>query len=148
MEIQRISPDEAKELLDADPQAVYIDVRTVPEFDAGHVPGAKNIPVLRRDAYGRMQPTPRFAEIVEANFGKNVRCVTGCQKGGRSMMAAEILINAGFTQVVDMRGGWGGETDRTGRLVYPGWAARGLPTAVESEPQDRFEVLAEASESD
>ena len=98
MEIKRISPDEAKELLDNDADAVYLDVRTVPEFDAGHVPGAKNIPVLDRDAYGRMAPVPRFAEIVEANFGRDVRCVTGCQKGARSMMAAGDPRRGGFHQ--------------------------------------------------
>ena len=146
MEIKRISPDEAKEQLDTDSDAVYLDVRTVPEFDAGHVPGAKNIPVLDRDPYGRMAPVPRFAEIVEANFGKDVKCITGCQKGARSMMAAEILVAAGFTNVVDMRGGWGGEVDMTGRMVYPGWVARGLPATAESEPQDRFETLATADE--
>lgn len=144
MEIRRISPLEAKDLLDADSDAVYLDVRTVPEFDAGHVPGAKNIPVLDRDPYGRMAPVPRFAEIVEANFGKDVRCVTGCQKGARSMMAANALVAAGFTNVVDMQGGWGGEMDMTGRVVDPGWVARGLPATVESEPQDRFETLAGA----
>ena len=146
MEIKRISPDEAKEQLDTDSDAVYLDVRTVPEFDAGHVPGAKNIPVLDRDPYGRMAPVPRFAEIVEANFGKDVKCITGCQNGARSMMAAEILVAAGFTNVVDMRGGWGGEVDMTGRMVYPGWVARGLPATAESEPQDRFETLATADE--
>ena len=147
MAIKRISPDEAKELLDNAPDTIYLDVRTVPEFDAGHVPGAKNIPVLDRDPYGQMQPTPRFPEIVEANFGKDVKCITGCQKGARSMMAAEALVASGFTNVVDMRGGFGGEMDMMGRMVYPGWAARGLPTTAESEPQERFETLAEADDA-
>lgn len=147
MEIKRISPEEAKELLDTNPEAIYLDVRTVPEFDAGHVPGAKNVPVLERNILGQMQSTPRFTEIVEANFGKDVQCVTGCQKGARSMMAAEILTAAGFTNVTDMRGGWGGEPDMTGHIVYPGWIGRGLPVTTESEPQDRFETLAKADES-
>ena len=147
MEIKRISPEEAKELLDTNPEAVYLDVRTVPEFEAGHVPGAKNVPVLERNIQGQMQPTPRFAEIVEANFGKDVKCVTGCQKGARSMMAAEILTAAGFTNVTDMRGGWGGEMDMTGRMVYPGWIGRGLPVTTESEPHDRFETLTKTDKS-
>ncbi len=142
MEIKRITPEQAKELLDSPQDFVYLDVRTVPEFDAGHVPGAKNVPVMEPDPYGRMGLNPRFVEIVEANFGKNVRCITGCQKGGRSLKAAELLLAAGFSSVVDMRGGFGGETDSMGRLTFPGWAPRGLPVAGDSPPEDRYENLA------
>ncbi len=141
MEIKRITPEQAKELLDSNSGYIYLDVRTVGEFEAGHVPGAKNVPVVEPDAFGRMQLNPRFVEIVEVNFGKDVKCVTGCQKGGRSLKAAELLLAAGFTNVVDMRGGFGGETDEMGRLTFPGWAPRGLPTTWESVPKDRYESL-------
>ncbi len=141
MEIKRVSPEEAKELLDSEEGYVYIDVRTAAEFEAGHVPGGKNIPVLDRDPYGRMAPNHRFVEIVEKNFGKGVKCVLGCQKGGRSMQAAAQLVNAGFTDVLDMRGGYGGETDAMGQMSYPGWAPRGLPTTTESAPEDGYEHL-------
>ena len=142
MEIKRISPEQAKELLESNQGYVYLDVRTAPEFSAGHVPGAKNIPVLEPDASGRMQLNPRFVEIVEANFGKDVKCITGCQKGMRSMKAAELLLGAGFANVIDMRGGFGGETDPFGQLSYPGWSLRGLPVANESAPEDRYGSLA------
>ena len=109
MAINRITPEKAKELLDSETGYVYLDVRTVQEFDAGHVPGAKNIPVLEPDPGGRMQFNPRFVELVEANFGKDAKVITGCQMGGRSLKAAELLLAAGFSNVVDMRGGFGGE---------------------------------------
>ena len=140
MEIKRITPEEAKQLLDSSGH-IYLDVRTVPEFEAGHVPGAKNIPVAEPDATGRMQLNPRFVEIVEANFDKDIRCITGCMKGGRSLKAAELLLAAGFTNVVDMRGGFGGETDQMGQVTFPGWSLRGLPTTRESAPEDRYENL-------
>ena len=143
MVIKRISPEETKQMLDSDERYIYLDVRTVPEFDAGHVPGAKNVPVMDRDPYGRMQLNPAFVKVVEAKFGKDAKCITGCQKGGRSMKAAELLLSNGFTTVVDMRGGFGGETDPIGQLTYPGWAPRGLPTTTESDPQDRYENLSE-----
>jgi len=142
MEIKRITPEEAKQLLDSLTGYIYLDVRTVPEFDAGHVPGAKNVPVVEPDAAGRMQLNPRFLQIVEKNFGKKVKLITGCQKGGRSLTAAELLLQAGFTHVVDMRGGFGGETDDMGRITFPGWAPRGLPTSRDSAPEDRYETLA------
>jgi rhodanese-related sulfurtransferase len=141
MEINRITPEKAKELLDSETGYVYLDVRTVQEFDAGHVPGAKNIPVLEPDPGGRMQLNPRFVELVEGNFGKDAKVITGCQQGGRSLKAAELLLAAGFSNVVDMRGGFGGETDMSGRLTFPGWVPRGLPTSRESAPDDRYESL-------
>jgi len=141
MEIKRISPEEAKNLLDSGGYA-YIDVRTPGEFEAGHVPGAKNVPVLEPDASGRMQPNPRFVEVVGANFPRDSKLIVGCQKGGRSLRAAQLLLEAGFNGVVDMRGGYGGETDALGRLTFPGWEPRGLPTATESGPEDRYEHLA------
>jgi rhodanese-related sulfurtransferase len=141
MPVKRITPEEAKELLESNDGYIYLDVRTVAEFDAGHVPGAKNVPVLEPDAFGRMQLNPRFVEIVERSFGKDVKCITGCQKGMRSLRAAEMLEAAGFTSVVDMRGGFGGETDPTGRVTFPGWSLRGLPVSAESEPEDRYENL-------
>src|SRR5712692_3190159 len=142
MEIKRIAPEQAKELLDSNQGYIYLDVRTVPEFEAGHVPGAKNVPVVEPEASGRMQLNPRFVEIVEANFGKNVKCITGCQKGGRSLKAADFLLSAGFLDVLDMRGGFGGETDGMGRVTFPGWSLCGLPTTSESTPEDRYENLA------
>ncbi len=69
MEIKRITPEEAKQLLDTNSDTIYLDGRTVPEFDAGHVVGAKNIPVVEPNLSGRMMMNPRFVEIVEANFG-------------------------------------------------------------------------------
>lgn len=142
MEVKRITPEQAKQLLESTQDYIYLDVRTVGEFDAGHVPGAKNIPAFEPDAFGRMQFNPRFIEMVEANFGTEVKCIVGCQKGGRSLKAAELLLAAGFKNVVDMRGGFGGETDQTGRITYPGWAPRGYPATRESTPQERYETLA------
>src|SRR5260370_14027984 len=121
MEIKRITPEQAKELLDSNQGYIYLDVRTVPEFEAGHVPGAKNVPVVEPDASGRMQLNPRYVEIVEANFGKEVKCITGCQKGGRSIKAAELLLVAGFPHVLDIPAGFGAETDEMGRVAFPRW---------------------------
>ena len=142
MEVKRITPEEAKDLLDSNTGYIYVDVRTIQEFEAGHVVGAKNISVVQPDPYGRMQVNPQFADIVEANFVKDAKLITGCQKGGRSMKAAQLLLMAGFSHVLDMRGGYGGETDETGRVTFPGWAPRGLPTTTESAPEDRYENLA------
>ena len=45
MAIKRISPEEARALVE-DQGYSYLDVRSVPEFEAGHPVGAYNIPLL------------------------------------------------------------------------------------------------------
>ncbi len=140
MQIKRVTPNQAHELLEAGAY-LYVDVRTPAEFDAGHVPGAKNVPVLDADTYGRMVPNPKFSAIMEANFGRSARIIVGCQMGGRSLRAADLLLASGFRDVLDMRGGFGGERDLIGRVSFPGWEGRGLPVTTESAPEDRYEAL-------
>lgn len=143
MNIRRLSPEEAKALLDSGQGYVYLDVRTVEEFDAGHVPGAKNIPFLIPGPLG-MSVNPYFVEVVGKNFAKDAKIICGCQKGHRSLRAAQALAAAGFTNVADMRGGFGGETDHCGCLIAPGWATSGLPVAKDSHPADRYSFLQQA----
>ena len=141
MGVKRVTPEEAKELLESGSGWVYVDVRTVAEFEGGHVPGAKNVPVFVPDAYGRMCPNADFVLVVRNNFGLGAKIITGCQMGGRSLRAAELLTSSGFGSVIDMRGGIGGEMDALGRVTFPGWASRGLPSTVESQPEDRYASL-------
>jgi rhodanese-related sulfurtransferase len=140
MDVQRISPEETKALLDSGDGYVYLDVRTVHEFEAGHVPGAKNIPFLEAGPAG-MAVNPHFVDVVGKHFPKEAKLICGCQKGGRSYKAAQVLLAAGFTGVVDMRGGFGGETDQCGCVVNPGWATTGLPVSQDSAPADRYSSL-------
>jgi rhodanese-related sulfurtransferase len=139
-DVKRISPEEAKSLLDSR-EYTYIDVRTVEEFNDGHVPGAKNIPFLQRDPMRGMAVNSQFTTVTERNFGKNAKLIVGCQKGGRSFKAAETLLAAGFTNVLDMRGGYEGEMDHCGCVVFPGWAPRGFPTSTDSSLEDRYDHL-------
>lgn len=140
MELRRISPVEARRLLESGEGYIYLDVRSVPEFEAGHAPGAKNIPILHRTPVG-MRPNPDFVSVCEKALGKHAKIITACQVGGRSMRAAQVLIASGFENVVDMRGGFGGETDPMGRLVYPGWAPRGLPVTTEAASDETYDGL-------
>ena len=139
---KRISPEEARGLLEAGEGYVYLDVRSVPEFEAGHAPGAKNIPLLHRMPAG-MQPNARFVEVCDRALGKDAKIITACLMGGRSMRAAQILLANGFTDVADMRGGFRGETDQFGRLTYPGWMPRGLPVTTEAAEDDTYEGLSD-----
>lgn len=125
MSYQNVSPTAAKELLAGD--GVYIDVRSIPEYESGHPAGAFNIPVLHRHAVG-MVPNPEFVRVVQAHFAADAKLLVGCQSGARSMRACEALVAAGFVDVANVTAGFGGS--RTER----GWQALGFP--VEFGPSD------------
>ncbi|HEX3694890.1 MAG TPA: rhodanese-like domain-containing protein [Polyangia bacterium] len=136
---KRVLPAEAADLLNQG--WTYLDVRSVPEFDQGHPTGALNIPLLHAQG-GRMVPNPDFVRVVEATFPKGERLVVGCKSGGRSLQAAALLGAAGYTTVVDMRGGFHGERDPMGRVACAGWLESGLPTNTTADPEKTYAVLA------
>jgi rhodanese-related sulfurtransferase/rubrerythrin len=76
-----------------------VDVRQPGEYEQGHIPGARLIPVGELDS--------RIAEIPADR-----PVLVYCAMGGRSRMAAQILSGKGFPEVIDLSGGfraWNGE---------------------------------------
>jgi rhodanese-related sulfurtransferase len=136
--VKRVTPIEADALLREG--WAYLDVRSIPEFEAGHPTGAANIPLLHM-AGGRMAPNAAFQAVVEGNFAKDAKIVVGCKAGGRSLQAATLLEAAGYTSVVDMRGGFHGERDSFGRVAVAGWAEAGLPVEATSSPEKSYAGL-------
>ena len=136
---KRVTPPEAAELLKQGWR--YIDVRSVQEFDAGHPLGALNVPLLHMHD-GRMVGNSDFQKVIEANFAKEEPLVVGCKMGGRSLQAATLMEAAGFTKVVDVRGGFAGERDPYGRVSVPGWVDSGLAVATQPAPGASYEELA------
>jgi len=132
MDIPQTIPTEAYDILQQHPDAVYLDVRTAPEFEAGHPTGARHVPVMFFGAGGQPRPNPDFVAAVETVVPRTTKLLVGCQAGGRSQRACELLRDAGYTDVINVRGGFGGARDQTGRMVTPGWRDAGLP--VESGP--------------
>jgi rhodanese-related sulfurtransferase len=116
----------------------YVDVRSVLEYEQGHPAGAVNIPLLDHDARtGQMIPNRDFLEVIQANFPADAKLLVGCQVGGRSAQAAQILSGSGYVDVTNVLGGYGGARDQfTGTVRAEGWAQAGLP--VESgQPSGR-----------
>ncbi|XP_022977640.1 thiosulfate sulfurtransferase 18-like [Cucurbita maxima] len=106
----------AKKLLDSG--YGFLDVRTVEEFQKGHVAAEKivNIPYFFSSPNGRVK-NDRFLEEVSAVFKKDDYFIVGCGGGGRSLVAAGELVNIGFKNVKDMGGG------------FQAWVANGLPVS-------------------
>ena len=76
--------------------AIMIDVREPAEFNAGHAPNARNIPLAQLDK-----------RIGELEKFKNRPAVVICQTGGKSHAATALLKKAGFAEVVVLAGGIG-----------------------------------------
>ena len=139
MGVKRIDPDRAKELLDQDLSFTYIDVRTESEFDEGHIPGAKNVPFFVRGPGGAgLLLNEDFLSSMQSHFSNDAKLIIGCMKGGRSKKACQLLAAEGYTSLHDMRGGYLGETDPFGNILYPGWTARGYPTTTGCAKEDRL----------
>ncbi len=81
---------ELKALLDG--KATVVDVRTPGEFASGHHPRAINIPVD--------QVQSRIAEFGD----KSKPVVVYCASGSRSGYAKQILLSAGYKQVINAGG--------------------------------------------
>ena len=73
---------------------LVLDVREATEFAAGHIQGAKNIPVA--ELSGRLKEIEKF---------KDKPVLVHCQKGMRAKTACGILKAQQFTQLNNLQGG-------------------------------------------
>jgi rhodanese-related sulfurtransferase len=72
--------------------AVILDVREVSEYEAGHIPDAQLIPL--GELPDRLNEVPRDETVVIV-----------CRSGNRSAQAHQFLLDQGFTNVHNMKGG-------------------------------------------
>lgn len=105
--------------------AVIIDVRTVEEYVGGHPEGAYNIP------YPHIQSRPDnadyigqsaeqfVADVESAIPDKTTPIMTLCRSGKRSVLAANLLAEAGYTNVQNIWQGFEGKpkTDVNGNVL-------------------------------
>ncbi len=91
---QQISQQDAKNLMDAYPDYVVLDVREQHEYDAGHIPGAVLLPLgsITKESAAAVIPTSTCPVMVY------------CRSGNRSKQAAEILCDLGYLNVMEFGG--------------------------------------------
>jgi rhodanese-related sulfurtransferase len=148
MSVKQISPEQANEVMQGASAMVYIDVRTEPEFENGHPPGAINIPVFVKDpGSGQMMPNQDFLKVVESNVSKDQCVIAGCQMGGRSQHAGELLVKAGYPDVSNMQGGFGGARDPMGQLVVAGWLQLEFPVETKVDESNAYQNLKKSAGS-
>ena len=93
IEYHKISAEEAKKILDENPKAILLDVRTEAEYKEAHIPGAILLPVS--------DIKTKAADMLP---DKNALILVYCRSGGRSANAAYQLIALGYTNVYDFGG--------------------------------------------
>ncbi|MEX2541776.1 MAG: MBL fold metallo-hydrolase [Trueperaceae bacterium] len=95
-----VTPQQLPSLSDA----FVLDVRGRSEFEAGHIPGASRVHLGRLRTNLSRIPGDR-------------PIVVHCQSGGRAAVAASMLLAAGFENVVDLEGSYGGWESAQERTV-------------------------------
>ncbi len=121
-----MTPREAYDVLQANPQALLVDVRSQAELGlVGLVPTALNIEWA---FYPGMVPNKDFTKQLVEKTDKSQVLIFMCRTGGRSHNAAAVAAMLGFTQAYNMLEGFEGETNTLHqRTMINGWRHAGLP---------------------
>ena len=88
-----ITAEKAKEIMDSEEGYIILDVRTREEYDEGHIPGATQI---------SHEEIEEKAEQVLTD--KDQLILVYCRSGRRSKIAAEALVELGYTNIKEFGG--------------------------------------------
>ena len=84
--ITKISCDKMKELM-KDSASILLDVRSMEEYNEGHLDKAENRPLTKID---------------ELNINKETPIIVYCKSGVRSSEAANMLLKMGYQNIYDL----------------------------------------------
>lgn len=90
---EQISPEEAKTLMDTETNYIILDVRTPEEYAEGHIPNAVNLD--HEDISSK-------AEAMLPD--KDALLLVYCRSGRRSKIAAEALVELGYSNIKEFGG--------------------------------------------
>ena len=88
-----ITAEEAKQIMDTEEGYIILDVRTQEEYDQGHIPGAI---VISHDEIAE--------KADEVLTDKDQLILVYCRSGRRSKIAAEALLELGYTNIKEFGG--------------------------------------------
>lgn len=146
---------------------MFIDVRTKGEIAYTGMPTAAdtNIPFKftskqyqwddKRNSF-KMTPNPDFVAAVTERLllkglSKNDKVFVMCRSGGRSAKAADVLTNAGFTQVFSIVDGFEGDTVQSGKQKgnrsINGWKNSQLPWSFKLD-KNKMYLVSKGTEKD
>ena len=98
-----ITAEEAKAIMDIEEGYIILDVRTQVEYDQGHIPGA--IVISHEEIAEKAE---------EVLTDKDQLILVYCRSGRRSKIAAEALVELGYTNIKEFGGiiDWPYEVER------------------------------------
>jgi rhodanese-related sulfurtransferase len=132
-DIPDIVPQAAWALLESEPKAVLVDVRTEPEWGYVGLPdlGAlgKQVVRLSWQVYPKMEVDAGFAErLVAAGITPDHSLLFLCRSGVRSLAAARLMAARGYPRCYNIANGFEGPADGARhRGTVAGWKHDGLP---------------------
>ena len=88
-----ITAEDAKEIMDSEEGYIILDVRTQKEYDEGHIPGAVVI--------SHEEIVEKAEEVLT---DKDQLILVYCRSGRRSKIAAEALVELGYTNIKEFGG--------------------------------------------
>jgi len=125
-----VTPQEAYALLQSDPSAKLVDVRTNAERDwVGRVavPNEQHIAV-QWNLYPSSAPNPDFLIQLSRAASQNETLLFLCRSGARSHHAAKLATEHGYGKCFNILEGFEGDKDAQGhRKTVAGWCKAGLP---------------------
>ena len=88
-----ITAEEAKHIMDTEEGYIILDVRAQEEYDQGHIPGAIVIPHTEIETRAEEELTDKDQQIL-----------VYCRSGRRSKLAADVLLELGYTNIKEFGG--------------------------------------------
>ena len=126
--MEHLLPTQAWDLLQREPEALFVDCRTDAEFFfVGHPVGAMHAALYDGPEW---DTNPHFVSEVRKLSGQSPDrpVVLICRSGKRSVEAGNLLEDAGFTRVYNVLHGFEGDLDDDHRRsTRNGWRFDGLP---------------------
>ncbi len=132
-----VTPNQAWDILERNPGAQIVDVRTAPEWSFVGTPDlsslGRELHRVEWQVFPQMAVNPEFVRRVADRLGSSgadadTPVLFICRSGGRSRAAAIALTAAGYTRALNVAGGFEGDVDAEGhRGTIDGWKAAKLP---------------------
>jgi len=130
-----LSAQQAWQLLQEDPRAVLVDIRSTMEYlFVGHPKGSVHVPWIDEPEW---TVNPDFVTDIRKLLLGGAICtiddgcapvVLICRSGKRTLEAGKALLEAGFNKVMHVDEGFEGDLDEDHhRSTANGWRFRGLP---------------------
>ena len=119
--IKQIKSSEIKDFIESNPNTVLLDVRTEDEWKTVGKPDTKDLGI--KSFFITISQDSSFLDNVKKSINKDDQVLVMCAAGGRSIIAANLLVNEGY-DALNVSDGFSGNGDD------PGWKNLGLPSVI------------------